>query len=125
MKYFRTREQWKAHRERIEQSGIRLAPVVRPLGGDLYQVPSESTGGFYQVDLSKETCQCRYWQEQNDGEPKPQPPVRCKHVIAAKHYANGDVLDIEPETPEGRERPSVERVFALKTKVSHRRGAKS
>jgi len=57
-----------------------LAPLVRPLGGGRYAVPSQSGSGEYLVDAAAGTCTCPYFTGKG---------VRCKHLIAVEISRNG------------------------------------
>ncbi|WP_114313575.1 SWIM zinc finger family protein [Thermus caldifontis] len=54
---------------------------VYPVGGlpDVFVVESQEGGGFYLVDLGRETCTCPAW---TNGKTRP-----CKHMVASALYA--------------------------------------
>lgn len=54
---------------------------VHPVEGlpDLFVVESQEGGGFYLVDLQRETCTCPAW---TNGKTRP-----CKHMLATALYA--------------------------------------
>lgn len=52
-----------------------LAPLVRPLGGGRFAVPSQSGRGEYLVDLTAGTCTCRDFAGRG---------IKCKHILAAE-----------------------------------------
>jgi ribonuclease HI len=57
-----------------------LAPLVRPLGGGRYTVPSQSGRGEYLVDAAAGTCTCPYFTGKG---------VKCKHLLAVEVFCNG------------------------------------
>ncbi len=51
-------------------------PII-DLGHRIYQVPSQSNGAYYTVNLQRDTCSCPDWRKRKRA---------CKHIYAARQY---------------------------------------
>lgn len=51
---------------------------IRPEGGGIYNVPSQTVGGrFYTVNLNRNTCECKSFTSRK---------AACKHIFAARMF---------------------------------------